>query len=94
LFRTTNGKHGSSVCLREIVEPIFVQHGMDAVFTGHEHFYERLRPQNGVFYFITGAVGNLREGDVKDRSPLTANAYDADLSFTLVEIKKTQCSPR
>jgi hypothetical protein len=85
---SSGGKHGSSLGLREIVEPIFVQHGMDAVFTGHEHFYERIIPQNGIFYFITGAGGKLRKGDVKDRSPLTAKAFDGDLSFMLIEIDK------
>lgn len=83
---SSGGKHGSSIDLREIVEPIFIKNGVDAVFTGHEHFYERIKPQSGIFYFITGAGGKLRSGDVKSGSPLTAKAYDKDLSFMLVEI--------
>lgn len=78
--------HGSSTSLREIVEPLFIKYGVDLVFTGHEHFYERIRPQNGITYFITGAGGKLRSGDVKESSPLTAKAFDKDLSFMLVEI--------
>ncbi len=85
----SSGKaHGSSDDLREIVEPLFIRRGVDVVFAGHEHFYERIKPQNGIFYFITGAGGKLRKGDVKRNSPLTAKAYDQDLSFMLVEIEK------
>ena len=85
---SSGGKHGSSTDVREIVEPLFIKHGVDVVFTGHEHFYERIKPQHGIFYFITGAGGKLRSGDVKDNSPLTAKAYDKDLSFMLVEVVK------
>ena len=85
---SSGGKHGSSTDLRNTVEPLFVQHGVNAVFTGHEHFYERIMPQKGIYYFITGAGGKLRSGDVQERSPLTAKAFDKDLSFMLVEINK------
>jgi predicted phosphodiesterase len=83
---SSGGKHGSSIALREIIEPIFIKNGVDVVFSGHEHFYERIKPQNGIHYFITGAGGKLRSGDVKDNSPLTAKAYDRDLSFMLIEV--------
>jgi hypothetical protein len=83
---SSGGKHGSSSGLRQIVEPIFLQHGVNAVFAGHEHFYERLKPQKGIYYFISGAGGKLRAGDVKKGSPLTEKAYDRDMSFMLVEI--------
>ncbi|HYH86561.1 MAG TPA: metallophosphoesterase [Pyrinomonadaceae bacterium] len=87
---SSGGKHGSDTELREVVEPIFVKHGVNVVLAGHEHFYERVKPQKGIYYFISGAGGKLRPGDVKDRSPLTEKAYDADMSFMLVEIVKDQ----
>jgi predicted phosphodiesterase len=87
---SSGGKHGSDTKLREIVEPIFLKHGMNVVFTGHEHFYERLKPQNGVYYFISGSGGKLRKGDVKEGSPLTAKAYDRDMSFMLIEVADNQ----
>jgi len=83
---SSGGKHGSNVGLREVIEPIFLKYGVDVVFAGHEHFYERLKPQKGIHYFITGAGGKLREGDVKKGSPLTALAYDRDMSFMLIEV--------
>jgi calcineurin-like phosphoesterase family protein len=83
---SSGGKHGSDDQLRKIVEPIFVKHGVNVVFTGHDHFYERIKPQKGIFYFVSGAGGKLRSGDVKDSSPLTAKAFDKDMSFMLIEI--------
>ena len=82
---SSGGKHGSSTALREVVEPVFVRHGVNVALTGHEHFYERVKPQKGVHYFISGAGGKLRKGDVKDGSPLTEKAYDEDMSFMLFE---------
>jgi hypothetical protein len=70
------------------VEPIFVKNRVNVVFAGHEHFYERIKPQKGIFYFISGAGGKLRSGDVKEGSALTAKAFDKDMSFMLVEISK------
>ncbi len=85
---SSGGKHGSDKQFREVVEPIFVKYGVNVVFTGHDHFYERIKPQKGIFYFVSGAGGKLRSGDVKKGSPLTAKAYDKDMSFMLVEIVK------
>ena len=44
---SSRGKHGSEKQLREIVEPIFVKHGVNVVLTGHDHFYERIKPKKG-----------------------------------------------
>jgi len=87
---SSGGKHGSSTGVREVVEPIFLKYGVNVVLAGHEHFYERLKPQKGIYYFISGAGGKLRKGDVKDNSPLTEKAFDSDMSFMLVEIDKHQ----
>jgi len=83
---SSGAKHGSSSSLREVVEPIFLKYGVNAVFAGHEHFYERIKPQKGIYYFISGAGGKLRKGDVKKNSPLTEKAFDKDMSFMLVEV--------
>ncbi len=87
---SSGGKHGSDTKLREIVEPIFLKHGVSVVFTGHEHFYERIKPQKGIYYFISGSGGKLRKGDVKDGSALTATAFDRDMSFMLIEFNDAQ----
>src|SRR6185295_13428207 len=77
--------HGPSVDVRVVFEPLFVTYGVNVVFSGHDHIYERLTPQKGIYYFVEGAGGELRKGDTK-RSATTAAAFDQDQSFLLVEI--------
>ena len=87
---SSGGKHGSDTSLRKVVEPLFVKYGVNVVLAGHEHFYERIKPQKGIYYFISGAGGKLREGNVKDNSLLTDKSFDNDMSFMLAEVVKNQ----
>ncbi len=83
---SSSAYHGSSVELRRVLEPLFLAHGVQVVFAGHEHVYERVKPQKGITYFVEGASGQLRKGNLKSRTTLTAAGFDTDLSFILVEI--------
>ncbi|HEX6280522.1 MAG TPA: metallophosphoesterase [Pyrinomonadaceae bacterium] len=78
-------RHGSDEDLREVLEPVLASSGIDVVFTGHDHFYERIKPQKGITYFVAGGGGKIRKGDISKRSNLTAAGFDRDLSFMLVE---------
>jgi 3',5'-cyclic AMP phosphodiesterase CpdA len=78
-------KHGSNLELRKILEPVMVRNGVDVVLTGHEHFYERIKPQKGINYFIIGSSAKLREGNI-GKTELTAKGFDADNVFMLAEI--------
>ncbi|MQA30609.1 MAG: metallophosphoesterase [Luteitalea sp.] len=82
---SSGGRHGSEVDLREILEPLFIKYGVNAVFAGHDHIYERIKPQSDIYYFVSGSAGQLRRGDLK-RSALTAAGYDQEQTFMLVEI--------
>jgi len=83
---SSGGFHGSSTELRGILEPLFITYGVQVVFAGHEHSYERVKPQQGISHFVEGASGQLRKGDLRKGSVLTAAGYDQDRSFMLVEI--------
>lgn len=86
---SSGARHGSEVDLRAIVEPLFVKHGVGVVFAGHEHFYERLKPQNGIHYFTSGGAAKLRAGNIRP-GPLTAKGFDTDYSYMLIEIDGDQ----
>jgi hypothetical protein len=58
---------------------------VDVVFAGHEHVYEHIWPQKGISYFIEGASGQLRYGDLKP-SDITSKGFDTDRTFMLIEI--------
>jgi 3',5'-cyclic AMP phosphodiesterase CpdA len=77
--------HGSEVDLQLILEPLFVKYGVNAVFQGHDHTYERIHPQKGIYYFVQGSSGKLRVGDLR-KTALTAAGNDREQSFMLVEI--------
>jgi predicted phosphodiesterase len=78
-------RHGPDLEKRKVLEPLFLKHGVDVVFTGHEHFYERIKPQSGIHYFISGAAGKLRRDGVRTTA-ITDKAFADDQHFMLVEI--------
>jgi hypothetical protein len=78
--------HGSRVKLRAQLEPLFVKYGVAAVFSGHDHTYERTKPQQGVHYFVCGIGGDIRAGDLDRNSPFLAFGSDEDSGFMFVEV--------
>lgn len=83
----SSGKtHGSDLDLRRVLEPLFVKYNVSVVFQGHDHVYERILPQMGIYYWVIGSGGRFREGDLDKRSAITAKGYDADNAFLLAEI--------
>jgi hypothetical protein len=83
------GRHGSAIDLRVLLEPLLVRHGVQVVWSGHDHAYERVKPQKGIQYFVSGSAGQLRRGDVKP-SALTAASFDRDQSFMVVEVARAE----
>jgi 3',5'-cyclic AMP phosphodiesterase CpdA len=83
----SSGKtHGSALESRAILEPLFVKYGVSVVFSGHDHIYERIKPQKGgIVYWVSGAGGRLRRGDM-GVTDMTAKGFDSDNHFMIVEI--------
>ena len=84
---SSGGTHGSSIDLRQVLEPIFLKYGVQVVFNGHDHFYERIKPEisKGIYYFVAGSAGQLRTGDIT-KTNMTAFGFDRDRTFMLIEI--------
>jgi hypothetical protein len=83
---SSGDRHGSDIRLREVLEPLFLKYNVSVVLTGHDHFYERVKLQKGITYFVAGSGGQLREGNIDRRSGLTAKGFDTDLVFMAAEI--------
>jgi len=82
----TSGRYSlSSVSLRRELEPLFIEYGVQVGLNGHEHFYERIVPEQGVQYFTSGGGGALRPGGLR-RTSYTARGFDSDNHFMLMEI--------
>jgi predicted phosphodiesterase len=52
----SSGSHGSDLQVRAALEPLFIQYGVDLVFNGHDHDYER-SSANEIVYIVTGGGG-------------------------------------
>lgn len=83
---SSGATHGSEMDLRALLEPLFVKYGVDVVFAGHEHFYERVKPQKGIYYFICGGSAKLRTGDIRKGTGLTEKGLDNENTFMIVEV--------
>jgi 3',5'-cyclic AMP phosphodiesterase CpdA len=83
---SSGDRHGSDIRLQAVLEPLFLKHNVSVVLNGHDHFYERVKPQNGIAYFVVGSGGKLRSGNIDRNSGLTATGFDTDLAFLAAEI--------
>lgn len=82
---SSSATHGSSLGLRAILEPLLLQYGVSVVLAGHDHVYERVKPQQGITHFVVGSGGEVRRGDLR-KTALTAVGFDADNAFLIAEI--------
>ena len=84
--------HGSDLGLRRVIEPLLTRYGVNVVLSGHDHTYERVKPQQGIQYFVTGAGGKVRKGDINMRSPFRDMSFDNDNHYMQMEIDDKQIS--
>jgi len=89
----SSGKaHGSDVGLRKKLEPLLTRYGVRVAFSGHDHIYERTKPQQGIQYFVSGGGGKVRRNGVDLRSPLRDVSYDQNNHFMVIEIDDKQAA--
>jgi hypothetical protein len=64
-----SGNHAAEArdVIRPALEPHMVNNRVDVAFAGHDHLYERIAPQKGVRYFVSGGGGrrlySIRKSD-------------------------------
>jgi hypothetical protein len=83
----SSGNHGSDTTLRKLLAPVVEKHHVQLVLAGHDHDYERMIPQNGVAYVVTGG-GGRGTYDV-GTSSFTAFS-DEVIHFIQVEVDENQ----
>jgi 3',5'-cyclic AMP phosphodiesterase CpdA len=81
----SSGSHGpqSREIIRPALEPALLRNRVNVVFSGHDHLYERIAPQQGIRYFVSGGGGrNLRSF----RRSAFDEAGSSEHHFMVVEI--------
>jgi predicted phosphodiesterase len=81
--------HGADVDLRTQVLPMFQRYGVNAVFSGHEHVYQRIKPEDNIYFFVLGNSGKLMPHDFIGGGE-RVKGFDTDQTFMLVEITGDQ----
>lgn len=97
LYSNTH-RHVSNGHLRTALEPVLVKHGVDLVFAGHDHVYERFPVIRGVQHVIVGSSGKVDMGSILPHAvasgykPLVAD--DQHLAFVCCDIYLSRVSVR
>jgi acid phosphatase type 7 len=99
----TGARHKPDARVQRVLVPVFDAAGVDVVFSGHDHLYERMHPMRGgqivtegasVLYIVTGAGGGELY-EMKEPRPAYIAAFDDhDYSFTQVTIDGDELSLR
>jgi 3',5'-cyclic AMP phosphodiesterase CpdA len=77
--------HGPDLDLRNQLSPLLKIYGVNVVFSGHEHAYERIRPVDNIYYFVQGDSGKLVHHDFRPAGEM-AKSFDNDRTFMIVEL--------
>jgi hypothetical protein len=97
----TSGKYGPTDRIQNTLVPVFDRTGVDMVFSGHDHMYERTHPirgaavvgdGQGVVYIVSGAGGATlyKEKTPGKRPDWLAVLRDDIHSFSHIQIRGTQ----
>lgn len=79
-------RHGDNDYLIALVLPILKRGNVQLVMTGHEHFFAKIRPQQGIHFLISGSGGKIHKGGIVQGHPYLEAGNDRVnqfLSFTL-----------
>jgi calcineurin-like phosphoesterase family protein len=84
----SSGKHGTAWWLKVRLEPLLIKHKVNLVLSGHDHDYERFKPQRGIYYFVSGGGGG-NVTPIRTLGKFTESAVSAP-HFLLFELGQSQ----
>jgi hypothetical protein len=88
-----NAKDSPTPTIKALFPPALSASGVDVALSGHEHFYERTRPIDGVVYVITGNGGmNLYARE--SVNAFTAVFDNTVYGYTTIEVQGRQLTLR
>jgi predicted phosphodiesterase len=82
---SSDALHGSGYSYDVIYHPIFLECGVDVVFNGHAHNYERLE-RDGIVYLVLGGGGATPRALAEEHVPESIRAIDGNYFYARVEI--------
>ena len=89
---TAGPLHGASLRMLQHWVDLFQRSGVQMVFNGHEHNFQYARHE-GIHYFVTGAGGELRTGDIARKLEAAGvEAFANERHFLEVELDENQAA--
>jgi 3',5'-cyclic AMP phosphodiesterase CpdA len=85
-------RHGDDPGMISTVVPVLKRGGVRVVLTGHEHFFARLRPVDGIDYIISGAGGKLHRGGLREAGAAMVSGNDQLRHFLIVTLTEDRLS--
>jgi hypothetical protein len=79
---------------QNIIMPLLKKYNATAMFAGHDHFYERSEPTNGITMIVTGGAGApLRDKapDSKKQNPHSV-VFEKKLHYCILSIGEDFCT--
>lgn len=83
----TSGIHGDDLRIQRLLVPVLERSGVDVVFNGHDHLYERFAPRGGVTYIVSGAGGAPRYKQAHQSRSRSVRFFNGDWSFSRIDIQ-------
>jgi 3',5'-cyclic AMP phosphodiesterase CpdA len=81
----SSGSHGPNGDWRDLIMPVLREGRVHAVFCGHDHDYERVKPQHGVTQFVTGGGGAPLRDIIEEPHAYSAK-FQAVYHFMTVDV--------
>ena len=86
----SSGIHGNDeYFLKDDIEPLFIKYGIDAIWAGHDHNYERSSDKNGIIHITTGGGGapSYPQAGVKQPLPdVTSHVFNSTYHYCRLNI--------